>query len=140
MKRQTAIKSAFVWGISLVILLVLVTVINWFVYPFTSANPNFNDVETVFDSIQVPGDWTVIEQSENRGIAGRQCPIESERVCFLKEKIYKLKNPISNQDIAQGYSGCMGVSMNGTQDSSRSVASFPSRSPLRMAVRGRQKP
>ncbi len=41
---------------------------------------------------------------------------------------------------AQGYSGCSGVSMNGIHAGSRSVASFPSLSPLRIAVTGRQKP
>src|SRR5438552_11248005 len=40
---------------------------------------------------------------------------------------------------AHGYSGCMGVSMNGVQLGSRSVASLPSTSPLRMAVIGRQR-
>src|SRR6266404_9714103 len=40
---------------------------------------------------------------------------------------------------AHGYSGCMGVSMNGVQPGSGTVASFPSSSPLRMAVTGRQK-
>src|SRR5258706_4277350 len=40
---------------------------------------------------------------------------------------------------AHGYSGCMGVSMNGVQLGSRSVASLPSASPLRIAVTGRQR-
>src|SRR5882762_11138435 len=40
---------------------------------------------------------------------------------------------------AHGYSGCMGVSMNGVQAASRSVASWPSLSPLRIAVIGRQR-
>ena len=35
--------------------------------------------------------------------------------------------------------GCIGVSMKGTQEASRSVASLPSMSPLRIAVIGRQK-
>src|SRR6266513_4215042 len=39
---------------------------------------------------------------------------------------------------AHGYSGCIGVSMNGVQPASRSVASLPSW-PLRIAVTGRQK-
>src|SRR5256885_14262366 len=39
---------------------------------------------------------------------------------------------------AHGYSGCIGVSMNGVQPGSRVVASLPSW-PLRMAVTGRQK-
>src|SRR4030095_8731134 len=40
---------------------------------------------------------------------------------------------------AHGYSGCMGVSMNGVQLGARAVASLPSTSPLRMAVTGRQR-
>ncbi len=40
---------------------------------------------------------------------------------------------------AQGYSGCIGVSMSGSHAASRSVASLPSMSPLRIAVTGRQK-
>ena len=40
---------------------------------------------------------------------------------------------------AQGYSGCIGVSMKGAHVGSRSVASLPSLSPLRIAVTGRQK-
>ena len=40
---------------------------------------------------------------------------------------------------AHGYSGCIGVSMNGVQPGSATVASFLLRSPLRMAVIGRQK-
>jgi len=40
----------------------------------------------------------------------------------------------------EGYSGCIGVALNGVQAASRSVASLPSMSPLRMAVIGRQKP
>ena len=42
--------------------------------------------------------------------------------------------------LAQGYSGCIGVSMNGVHEASRSVASLPSWSPFRIAVIGRQKP
>jgi hypothetical protein len=40
---------------------------------------------------------------------------------------------------AHGYSGCMGVSINGVHEGSRSVASLSSISPLRIAVMGRQK-
>jgi hypothetical protein len=38
-----------------------------------------------------------------------------------------------------GYSGCIGVALSGVQPGSRSVASLPSRSPLRTAVTGRQR-
>src|SRR6266496_4136279 len=40
---------------------------------------------------------------------------------------------------AHGYSGCIGASTIGSQPASRSVASLPSMSPLRIAVMGRQK-
>ena len=39
----------------------------------------------------------------------------------------------------EGYSGCIGVAFGGVQPASRSVASLPSWSPLRIAVTGRQK-
>src|SRR4029450_5897962 len=39
----------------------------------------------------------------------------------------------------EGYSGCIGVVFSGCQPASRSVASLPSWSPLRIAVIGRQK-
>src|SRR6201984_3164435 len=39
---------------------------------------------------------------------------------------------------AQGYSGCRGVSMQGSQSGTRAVALLPSMSPLRIAVIGRQ--
>jgi hypothetical protein len=45
----------------------------------------------------------------------------------------------SEMQWAHGYSGCIGVGMSGSQAASRSVASFPSMSPLRIAVTGRQK-
>ncbi len=40
---------------------------------------------------------------------------------------------------AHGYSGWMGVTISGNHPGSRSVAALSSRSPLRMAVMGRQK-
>ena len=46
---------------------------------------------------------------------------------------------LETMQCAHGYSGCIGVSMNGIQPGSRSVASLPSMSPLRIAVTGRQK-
>ncbi|MEK7471706.1 MAG: hypothetical protein AAB624_00485 [Patescibacteria group bacterium] len=64
-----------------VILLIVAGVVNFFVYPFTSAQPNFADVERVFNKIEIPADWVEIDSSENSGIAGRACPIESSG-CF----------------------------------------------------------
>jgi hypothetical protein len=41
---------------------------------------------------------------------------------------------------ALGYSGCIGLSISGVHPGSTSVAGLSSRSPLRIAVTGRQKP
>ena len=46
---------------------------------------------------------------------------------------------VAQDEVRHGYSGCIGVSMKGAHDGSRSVASLPSRSALRIAVTGRQK-
>ena len=70
-------------------LFVVLTIVNWFVYPFTSTRPNFADVESTFNKLQIPSDWKVIDQSENRGIAGRQCPVESDG-CFSKGKRFSI--------------------------------------------------
>ena len=40
---------------------------------------------------------------------------------------------------AHGYSGCIGMSIRGSQPASSVVASLPSMSPFRIAVSGRQK-
>lgn len=113
MKNPTTLKSAFVWGISLIGLFVLLSFVNWFVYPLKSASPNFKDVETVFNSIKIPNDWVVVDQSENRGIAGRQCPIESDIVCFSKSKTFKVDYDLSNEMIVNVFktSGCGSVSV-----------------------------
>jgi len=86
-------------------------IINWFIYPFTSAKPNFKDVETVFNRIQVPSDWQVIDESENSGIAGRQCPIESATMCFHKSKTYTFRDAPTVDKVMQLLmtSGCSSV-------------------------------
>src|SRR5882724_1325808 len=69
----------------------------------------------------------------------------------MRSLTVKLTGPVPNTDsrmpaptpptmpAAEGYSGCMGFGFNDVQPASLSVASLPSRSPLRMAVTGRQK-
>lgn len=74
--------------VGLVVLFIVVGVINLFVYPFQSAKPNFADVERVFNKIEIPADWVEIDSSENRGIAGRACPIEPGTTCFHKSKTF----------------------------------------------------
>jgi hypothetical protein len=85
-------------------------VINGFIYPFSSASPNYADVEAVFNKLQVPADWLEISHSEVKGIAGRQCPIESDG-CFSKGKIYTIPKETS-QSVVQSIligTGCKNI-------------------------------
>ncbi len=90
-------KKKFFIGLSVVVLGVLF--VNQFIYPFSAANPNFADVERVFGKMQFPSDWQQIDQSENRGIAGRQCPIEPGSACFHKSKRFKIPPNTDRQTI-----------------------------------------
>ena len=76
-------KFVIVFAVVLPILLATLLIINWFVYPFVSAKPNFADVEAVYNKMVVPADWVKKGEGSNKGIAGRQCPIESDG-CFSK--------------------------------------------------------
>lgn len=74
--------------IGLPILLIGLFFINSAVYPFTSKDPNFADVEAAFDKLQFPSDWQEIKSTENRGIAGRQCEQFNTSGCFHKGKSF----------------------------------------------------
>ncbi|MBI1857026.1 hypothetical protein HY003_01255 [Candidatus Saccharibacteria bacterium] len=66
--------------------------INLAIYPFRTQHPNFSDVERVFNKMQFPSDWQQISDSENRGIAGRACPVESESWCFHKSRTFRVES------------------------------------------------
>ena len=93
--KQTLLIMGLVIGIPGLFLGVLI--INWFVYPFSSAHPNFAEVESVFNKLQIPADWQINKTDENSGIAGRQCPIESESMCFHKSIEYKLPENLTKE-------------------------------------------
>ena len=97
---------------SVVVALVVLTIVNFFVYPFQSAKPNFADVERVFNKIEIPTDWVEISSSENRGIAGRACPIEGSG-CFSKSKRFSIDPSTPSDNIASVYktSGCTTISI-----------------------------
>jgi len=102
-----------VFAATVVVLLIIAGVVNVFFYPFTSAKPNFSDVERVFNKIVVPADWVEISISENRGIAGRACPIEPGTACFHKGARYSLAGGADVVSAVQnvfGTSGCENVS------------------------------
>lgn len=90
---------------SVIVVLIVLTVINFFVYPFQSAKPNFADVERVFNKIVIPADWVEISSSENRGIAGRACPIEPGSACFHKGIRYTVPNNLSTETIQGVFEG-----------------------------------
>lgn len=94
--------------IGLPILLIGLFFINSAVYPFTSKDPNFADVEAAFDKLQFPSDWQEIKSTENRGIAGRQCEQFNSSGCFHKSKTFKLAPQMNVDDVENFYktSGC----------------------------------
>lgn len=91
----------------IIVVLIVVGAINLFVYPFQSAKPNFADVERVFNKITIPADWAEISTSENRGIAGRACPLEGSG-CFHKSRTFNA--PVSTTpeqvEVILSVSGC----------------------------------
>jgi len=83
-------KSKKVVGILVfVIFSIALIIVNFFVYPFQSSSPNYSDVEASFNKISFPNDWTIYKTIENKGIAGRACPIEGSG-CFSKQVFIKL--------------------------------------------------
>lgn len=82
-----------------VFVLIALFVINVAYYPFFTSHPNYSDVERVFNKMQFPSDWQEIRSSENRGIAGRACPIESESKCYHKSKAFKVAEKTSMDTI-----------------------------------------
>lgn len=75
---------SLIFGVALPALLFGLFVVNLFYYPFTSATPNFVDVERVYDKMVVPDTWVKKGEGANKGIAGRQCPPFESDGCFSK--------------------------------------------------------
>lgn len=104
-------KYIVVFAVVVPIVLFAMLIVNWFVYPFVSAKPNFADVEAVYNKMVVPADWVKKGEGSNKGIAGRQCPIESDG-CFSKYTDYTLPKG-STKDVVLATvlsSGCVSAS------------------------------
>lgn len=82
-------KNKILVGIVTLLALLGLLWIHLFIYPFTTSHPNFSDVEKTFNNLPIPKDWKLISKSENKGIAGRACPIEGSG-CFSKRAVYEL--------------------------------------------------
>jgi hypothetical protein len=93
------LKKKFFIGLGVLVAILVAGYINWEVYPFTTKHPNFSDVERVFNKMQFPADWQQIDESENRGTAGRTCPIEPGSACFHKSKRFKIPQNTDRQII-----------------------------------------
>ena len=94
------------------VVLVVLVVIDWFVYPFVSLKPNYADVEATFNKLQIPSDWKLVSEGSNKGIAGRQCPIESDG-CFSKTTNYSTPSSVMREDVEQVVlsSGCVSAAV-----------------------------
>lgn len=104
-------KYIVVFAVVVPIVLFAMLIVNWFVYPFSSAKPNFADVEAVYDKMVVPADWVKKGEGANKGIAGRQCPIESDG-CFSKASTYSVPTSTSKAVVIDVFEslGCVSVS------------------------------
>lgn len=100
-------KTKLAVGLFVFIALIGALFIHIFVWPFTTSRPNFTDVEKTFLELPVPSNWRLIEITENRGIAGRACPIEGSG-CFSKRVLYKTSENTVAKDIIDfmNSSGC----------------------------------
>ena len=87
--------------------------INNFVYPFFPESPNFKDVERVFSRMQFPAEWEELDSTENRGLAGRACPIEPGSRCFQKGKKFRVDSNIDQKIVEEVFkqTGCSIVSI-----------------------------
>ncbi len=100
-----------VFAVVVPILLIGLLIVNWFVYPFVSAKPNFADVEAVYNKMVVPADWVKKGEGSNKGIAGRQCPIESDG-CFSKAATFSVPTGTTEEVVKDVFKslGCVSVS------------------------------
>ena len=99
-------------GFGVFLALIAVTYINLAVYPFTSEKPNFSDVERVFNRMQFPAEWQETDSSENRGVAGRRCPIEPGSACFHIRRSFAIPPTATLNQAKEALrtSGCSAVS------------------------------
>lgn len=106
--------------IGLPILLIGLWIFHTSIYPFTSKDPNFADVESAFSKLQFPADWQEIGNSENKGIAGRGCDTFNASGCFHKSKTFKIPEATTVEDVKRVLEsgGCISISVvENTKDS-----------------------
>jgi hypothetical protein len=108
--KVTGPKTWVGWVVLVLIGLGALQYVNWFVYPFTSATPNFADVEKVYSRMVVPSTWTKLGEGANKGLHGRQCPVESDG-CFSKAATFSVPNTVTVDEIKEAYKsmGCVSV-------------------------------
>jgi hypothetical protein len=119
MPKITWPKGPVGWVALVLIALGAVQYINWFVYPFTSASPNYADVERVYSRMVVPASWQKTGEGANKGLHGRQCPIESDG-CFSKVGSFDVPKTDYDQalrDVTQSM-GCTSISIRRVPQSS----------------------
>ncbi len=74
--------------------------INFFIYPFTTTHPNYSDVEALYDSVDLPGTWELVELKENEGISGRKCSsgdITGTSYCYQKQGTYLVPQVMTDE-------------------------------------------
>lgn len=56
---------------------------------YQSQRPNYRDLEKEFSKLQIPGDWTLVQSDDKKGLGGRSCiGVASDVSCPILQRIY----------------------------------------------------
>lgn len=117
---------AKVWLVFIILFIILIaSFINFFLWPFQADKPNYSDVEKAYNSIPIPTEWKLKESSENKGTAGRTCPIESSG-CFSKRGLYSLPDGTDVLKMTEFLTsaGCKSISTSDTSSKDTKMYTF----------------
>lgn len=108
-----------------IIMIASASIINFFIWPFKADTPNFSDVDKAFRAINVPVDWKLIDLTENKGTAGRTCPIEGSG-CFSKRGLFSLPEGTDVTDITEflNSAGCKSIATSDTSSKNGKTYTF----------------
>lgn len=117
------IKTVLVLGVVFVV--GTASFINFFIWPFKASSPNYSDVEKAFNEIKIPDGWQITSITENKGTAGRTCPIEDSG-CFSKRVLLKLPEGVDSTVYTRFLAdiGCTTLSASDTSSNNIKILSY----------------
>lgn len=121
MKNKTKVITIFV----VLVLAGVISFINFFIWPFQASSPNYKDVEKAFNAIKIPEGWEIKSITENKGTAGRTCPIENDG-CFSKRALIKLPEGVDSTVYTRFLTeaGCGRISASDSSNKTTKILSY----------------